>query len=76
MVLVVEAPSTRTHVNSLLRDVVVGVLSILSAMTLREVIVEATMYVTPVGTKKKLVFVAFVAALVMLITIIVVTVWQ
>ena len=76
MTFVIEQPSTRSAVASLLRNVLIGVLSILSAMTIREVLIEATAYITPPGTKQKLVFVSFIAALVLLVTIIVVTVWQ
>jgi hypothetical protein len=78
MVLSIEQDSTssHTHVEKLLKDTVIGILSILSALSIREMIIETTAMVTPPETRKKLVFLIFVAALVFLVTIVVVTVWR
>ena len=87
MAIFIEQPASQSDVEQLTRDVVIGILSILSALTIRELLVEATEFITPreEGTssptkdklrRRKLVFVAFLAALTFLFTIIIVTVWR
>lgn len=76
MPVLVEFPEKESDVEKLTRDVVLGILSILSALTIRELLVETAAYVTPPGTSRKLIFTGFLAALSFMVTIIVVTLWQ
>ena len=75
MPLLVATLSDDVSVNNLLRAVVTGSLSFLSALSLREVLVAATAAMTPPGTKESLVFTVFIALVVLLLTIVVTVVW-
>ena len=75
MPLIVEAATNTVSVDLVLKRVVLTSLSFLSALSFREFLVSATKSSVPVGTKESLVFVAFIAVFVLLITIVIAVVW-
>ena len=63
-------------VNSILREVIIGSLSILTALTFREAIVSTVVYALPTDNiRKRILFQFFLASFVMLLTILLVILW-
>ncbi len=76
MPLLTEIARPERPVVDSLKAVVLGVFSILSALTIRELIVEGATSLTPNDVQKKLVFTAFIATFVVMITMIITLVWN
>ena len=70
MPLLVERSVVSQTTSELLKDVTLTSLAMLSALTFRELVVLVVETVQPPGTSARIVFTAFVALLVMLLTVV------
>jgi hypothetical protein len=75
MPLQVESLGKTITANDTLREIILTALSFLSALSFREFLIAATAAASPPGTKEHLVFVSFIACVVLLLTLIIAIVW-
>ena len=75
MPLQIEQIAATVTVSNALRDIILTALSFLAALSLREFLITATVAATPPGTKEALVFTAFIAMIVLLLTLVLAVVW-
>jgi hypothetical protein len=75
MPLLVESTAPTLSANDTLRDIILTALSFLSALSFREFLIACTASVSPPGTKENLVFVAFIAVTILLLTLIIAIIW-
>ncbi len=76
MVLLQEPVLETQPVAEILRVVIIGSLTILIALSIREFLITLMNYIMPEPQSNRLVFQGFIAAFVLLVTIIIASVWK
>jgi hypothetical protein len=72
----VEAPSVHCSVDRTMRDIVIGSLSMMSAMALRELLGATLLATTAAGTRDTFVYVAALTSFTIFLTVLVVVYWE